>query len=319
MENSRLKYIFMLFLAVTFLLPNNSFGQEEKKVKKKVVIVKKTIDKDGNEKVEKIIKEGEDIDIDKLVKSVEDEKGNVEVDVEVTMEEVKEKDLDEKEVSVMVEGNQVKIINGDEVEIIQIEEGDGTQEIKTPDGKHIIIKRNSSEGEDLNVGEMLEDVNIDVTKDGQKEIRIIKKEGSGPNEEDAFFGVMIDPSIEGTELLNVVDGSPAQKAGLQRGDILRSINGQEINSFEELIKKLSQFKPEETIEISYDRNQKSNKVKTKLVRRGNVAGNKKMIWKTDDGEEIEIDDDHKLHFHRKNEKSKVKKEKIIIKKKIKKE
>ena len=272
MENSKLKYVFMLFLAVTFLLPNNSFGQEEKKVKKKVVIVKKTIDKDGNEKVEKIIKEGEDIDIDKLVKSVEDEKGDVEIDVEVTMEgeEVKEKDLDEKEVSVTVEDNEVKITSGDKVEVIQIEEGDGTQEIKTPDGKHIIIKRNSTEGENMNVGELLEDVNVDITKDGQKEIRIIRKEGPVPNEEDAFFGVMIDPSIEGMELLNVVDGSPAQKAGLQGGDILHSINGQEIKSFEELTKILSQFSPGETIEIIFNRNQKSNKVKTKFVRRGDV-------------------------------------------------
>ena len=312
MKSINFKCGLMLILGIVFLLPNHTFAQDDKKTKKKVVIIKKTIDKDGNEKVEKIIKEGENIDIDELIKSAENEKGNVEVDVEVTMdgEESIQKSGDDKEIKVTVDGNQVKIMDGDQVEIIEINEQDGTQEIKTKNGKHIVIKKQSGDGEDIDMEELMEHVEVNMMDEGTTEIRIVRKEGPAPDENGAFFGVMIDPSTEGVELLDVVKDSPAQRAGLQRGDRLRSINGKAIKSYEELTEMLSQFKPEDTIEILYDRGQKSNKVNAKLVRRGDVDASKKTIWKTEDGKEIEIDN---------GKDGKVKKEKIIIKKKIKKE
>jgi len=83
MKLLNLKYALTFLLVGVFLVPNYTFAQD-KKGQKKVVIIKKTIDKDGNETVEKIIEEGEDIDVDELIKSAKNEKGNVEVNIEVT-------------------------------------------------------------------------------------------------------------------------------------------------------------------------------------------------------------------------------------------
>ena len=291
MKLSKLKYGLILLFAGVFLFPNNIFAQDDKKVMKEVIITKKTIDKDGNEKVEKIITKGEDVDVDALIKSAENEKGNVEIDVEVTMvgDALKQKDADKKEVTVEVNGDEIKIMNDGNIEIIKIEETDGTQEIKTDDGKHIIVKRLSAgEGEDLDIGEMMEEVNIEVTENGEQQIRIIKMGGPEPDENSAFLGVMIDQSKEGVVLSDVVEGSPAQKAGLQKGDILINLDGTKITSYKVLTDFLSKKKVSDSMVVVYKRGQETDKVKVVLARRGDVDG-------------------------------KVKKEKVTIKKKIKKE
>lgn len=293
MQVTKLKYVLMLLLMSTFLFPNNTFAQDDKKVNKKVVIIKKTIDKDGKEQIEKIINEGEDVDIDALIKSAENEDGNVEIEVEVTTDgdDAKQKNKTEKTVSVTVDGDQVKILDGENVEVIEIQGEDGTQEIKTEDGKHIIIKRLSAdEGEDLNVDEMLEEVNIEVDEDGNQQIRIVKMGGPKPNEDDAFFGVLIDPSIDAVTLLDVVKGSPAQKAGLRKGDVIQNISGTEINSYRDLTDFLSKKKPADIMSVLITREQTSRKVSVVLERRGDVEGA-----------------------------DKIKKEKVIIKKRIKQE
>ena len=54
MNHSKIQITWILLLLGCFIVPNTSFAQAEKKEKKQVVIVKKTIDKDGNEVVEKL-------------------------------------------------------------------------------------------------------------------------------------------------------------------------------------------------------------------------------------------------------------------------
>ena len=285
MKLSSSQYGLILFLVSAFLFPNNTFAQDDKKGNKKVVIIKKTIDKDGNEKIEKIIEEGKDIDVDALIKSAENEKGNVEIDVEVTAEgdDAKSNDADKKEVTVEVNGDEVKIMDGGNVEIINIKGEVGTQEIKTDDGKHIIVKRLSGEeGKDLDIGEMLEEVNIEMTENGAQKIRIIKTDGPAPDENSAFLGVMIDQSKEGVVVSDVVEGSPAQKAGLQKGDILVDIDGTKITSYKVLTDLLSEKKASEPIVAIYKRGQETNKVRVMLARRGDVDGEvekKKVIIK----------------------------------------
>jgi len=182
----------------------------------------------------------------------------------------------------------------------------------------------SVDDENMDIEEIIKSVDIDVMEDGNKVIRIVSKKGPTPDENGAFLGVLIDSDEGVLKIDGTVEGSPAQKAGLQKGDGIHLINGNKIQSYEKLIEILSQFKPGETIEILYSRDQKYNKVQATLVRRGDVVGTEKMIWKTEDGEEIEINEAKEMHFHGKDKDGKdkdgkVKKEKIIIKKKIKKE
>lgn len=308
MNHSKIQFSWILLLLGCFIFPNNSWSQTETKEKKQVVIVKKTIDKDGNEVVEKIIKEGkeaEDFDVAKYLEHEEGDAANVNVQVRV-MKEGKEKSKEEeREIEVTVTGDDVVIMEGEEKTVIKIDGDAEKKEITTEDGKHIIIMK--SDG--ANTFEF-EDVDVEVDEEGHQEIRIMKtRKGNG-----AFFGVMIDPSAEGMELLDVVKDSPAEKAGLQKGDILQSINEHQLSTYEELTNALSNYKPGDSIVVMYRRDGQVNKAQANLADAKDLPMEEKMIWKTDDGEVIEIEEGQKIHFEEKTEEGKKVKKKIIIKK-----
>lgn len=62
-----------------------------------------------------------------------------------------------------------------------------------------------------------------------------------------------------TTTLEILDNTPAAKANLQTGDIVKSINGKEVNSWNEFTKIISSSKGEE-LSIAVDRNNKTVKV-----------------------------------------------------------
>lgn len=299
----------ILFLLGGLIFPNNVFAQQ-KKSSKKIVIVKKTVDENGNETVEKIIKEGDDAaDFDVAEYLEKEDSGNVEINVEVQTEGLEKKKELEKEIEVVVK-NETVIINGDgEKVILKIDDTD-RQEITTEDGKHIIILK--KEGDDVDVNELLEGMDIEIEEDGnegKKEIRIMKmKKGNG-----AFFGVMIDPTAEGMELLDVVKGSPAEEIGMKKGDVFEAINGKKIHSYEQLTNILSKYHSGETIEVTYKSNGESKTKKVELADSKDMPMQEKMIWKTDGGEEIELHEDHEIHSEGEGKKKKIIKKKIIIK------
>lgn len=311
MNHSKIQITWVLLLLGCFIFPNSSFAQSEKKEKKQVVIVKKTIDKDGNEVVEKIIKEGkeaEEFDVAKYLNEGENGAANVNIDIRVTKEGEKKSAGEEREIEVTVDGDNVFIMEGDEKTIIKIDSDVEKKEITTEDGKHIIIMKSEGDGE--NTFEF-EDLDIKMDGEGHKEIRIMKtRKGNG-----AFFGVMIDPTAEGMELLDVVKDSPAEKAGLKKGDILQSVNEHQVSTYEELTKALSSYKPGDSIVVMYKRDGQVNKVQANLTDSKDIPSSKKMIWKTNDGEIIEIKEGQVMQFHEEGtDGAKKIKKKIIIKK-----
>ncbi|MFT6320988.1 MAG: hypothetical protein ACJAT4_001917 [Granulosicoccus sp.] len=312
MNFSKIQITWILLLLGCFIIPNSSFSQTETKEKKQIVIVKKTIGKDGNEVVEKIVKEGkeaEDFDVAKYLK--EDELGatNVNVEVRVTKEGKEKPTGEEREVEVTVTGDNIVIMEGDEKIVIKIDGDETKKEIITEDGKHIIIMK--SEDGDENTFEFLENIDVEMDGDKKTEIRIMKnRKGNG-----AFFGVMIDPTAEGMELLDVVKDSPAEKAGLKKGDILQSVNEHQISTYEELTKALSNYKAGDSIVVMYRRDGQVNKVQANLADSKDIPSNNKMIWKTDDGKVIEMKEGQEMHFEEEGtDGAKKIKKKIIIKK-----
>ncbi|MFK7773665.1 MAG: PDZ domain-containing protein [Saprospiraceae bacterium] len=310
MNRSRIQISWILLLLGCFILPNNSLAQTETKEEKQVVIVKKTIDKDGNEVVEKIVKEGkeaEDFDVAKYLKDDENGATNVNVEVRVIKEGEEKSAGEEREIEVTVTGDDVVIMEGDEKTIIKIDGDTKKKEITTEDGKHIIIMK--SEGGDENTFEFLEDIDVKMDGDKKTEIRIMKtRKGNS-----AFFGVMIDPSAEGMELLDVVKDSPAEKAGLKKGDILQSVNEHQVSTYDKLTKALSNYKPGDSIVVMYKRDGQVNKVQANLANSKDVPSSNKTIWKTDDGKVIEIKEGQEMHFEEEGTDG-AKKNKIIIKK-----
>ena len=64
------------------------------------------------------------------------------------------------------------------------------------------------------------------------------------------FGV---PAGRGIVITHVAEGSPAAKAGLRVGDVLRTINGEEVGSVRSLRAQLGVLRTGETVEISFER------------------------------------------------------------------
>ncbi len=312
MNHSKIQITWVLLLLGCCIFPNSSFAQTETKEKKQVVIVKKTIDKDGNEVVEKIIKEGkeaEDFDVAKYLKDDEHGATNVNVEVRVAKKGEEKTSGEEREIEVIVTGDDVVIMEGDEKTIIKIDGDAEKKEITTEDGKHIIIMK--SEGGEKDAFEILEDIDVEMDGDKRTEIRIIKtRKGNG-----AFFGVMLDPTAEGMELLDVTKDSPAEKAGLKKGDILRSINEHQVSTYEELTQALSNYKAGDSIVVMYKRDGQINKVQAKLADAKDAPMAEKTIWKTNDGKIIQIKEGQEMHIEEeRTDGTKKIKKKIIIKK-----
>jgi len=62
----------------------------------------------------------------------------------------------------------------------------------------------------------------------------------------------------------VVAGSPADKAGLKRGDVIVKVDGQDVNEGSSLATRLNQFKPGDEVELTLLRDKKEQKVKVTL-------------------------------------------------------
>jgi serine protease Do len=88
--------------------------------------------------------------------------------------------------------------------------------------------------------------------------------GVGPGEGNA--------EVEGVEVGQIVPGSPAEKAGLQPGDILYEFDGAKITQFDELRQKIAEKKPGDEVVVKVKRKDdgvwRDKEFKVKLEERG---------------------------------------------------
>lgn len=80
----------------------------------------------------------------------------------------------------------------------------------------------------------------------------------------ALLGVFSEKDEKGAKITDVVEGSPAQKAGLKKGDIITRIEDKTITDPASLSEAVRSFKPEQEVEISYLRNKKKKTTKVVL-------------------------------------------------------
>jgi len=80
---------------------------------------------------------------------------------------------------------------------------------------------------------------------------------------DEFWSYLDKQKLFPVDLMvgSIVMDSPADKAGIKQGDIIQSLNGQQIKGFEELRQIVQKTKEQETIEISFFRSAKIETVK----------------------------------------------------------
>jgi membrane-associated protease RseP (regulator of RpoE activity) len=73
-------------------------------------------------------------------------------------------------------------------------------------------------------------------------------------EAQAFLGVVFDAqNPDAAIVIAVSEGSPAEQAGLQRGDIIVALNGQEVRSYRDAIGVISSMRPGDRLGIEYSR------------------------------------------------------------------
>ena len=80
----------------------------------------------------------------------------------------------------------------------------------------------------------------------------------------AFLGVVTTQNEQGVQIESVSKGSAAEIAGLEKGDIILSINKNKINSPAALSKEISDKKPNEKIQIAFLRDGKEKKCEAVL-------------------------------------------------------
>lgn len=147
----KIRILTTLAFLLCFGLVNISAQEETPKEQKKIVIVKKTVDKDGNETIEKIVKEGAEADI-----FIEEHK---DVDMEGGKKEIK--------VRVKKAGDGENIWISDDNEVIDLE------------GNKFELRTNgSADGENIQ-----RKIKI-VTKDGNGEGDVIEWDGDGEMPDD---------------------------------------------------------------------------------------------------------------------------------------
>jgi len=80
------------------------------------------------------------------------------------------------------------------------------------------------------------------------------------------------PDTRGALVLTVVDGGPADRAGIRPGDVLTALDGKEIASPEDLLAELRGKSPDQAVNVAYRRGTESKEAKVTLAARPAAEG-----------------------------------------------
>ncbi|MFK7772132.1 MAG: PDZ domain-containing protein [Saprospiraceae bacterium] len=133
----------------------------------------------------------------------------------------------------------------------------------------LIIQKNNGEEKVVKNFDDLDNILIefDVKQDDKEKIEEFMYAGNKHSK--PFLGVYSSENSNGNGIVldGVVQNSSAKKAGLQRGDIITSINGNAINSVSELRTELKNHKVGDAINIAYTRNDSPAQMEVVLGRK----------------------------------------------------
>ncbi len=251
-------YITILLFAFISAFGINQLSAQESESKTKVVVVEKTIDKDGNVKVKKTIKEGKEAKayLNKTEKEIE-------IHEKAEKTEYKDKDVKVK--------NHIKIVttgDGGEENVFEWK-GDGDipeemtaiMEKATMKEEKVFVELDNNSKTKVIVkildGDDEEEIIIDLDNEGEiheiidvddiEFVNVVKRD----NNRKAQLGVIIEDSKDGVLINEIIEGSAAEKAGLKSGDIIQKINNIEITDIQSLVDSIKDRDPSESIDVVY--------------------------------------------------------------------
>ena len=95
-----------------------------------------------------------------------------------------------------------------------------------------------------------------------------------PEENKALLGVATEKDEKGARIVEINPGTPAEKCGLQKDDIITAINGYNISNPENLYNEVGKYQPEDKIKIDYLRNGEAKTTNAKLA--PNLSAERRM-------------------------------------------
>ena len=113
-----------------------------------------------------------------------------------------------------------------------------------------------------------------VEKEGHKVV-MIEKDG---NINKAQLGVMIENGDGGVLVNGFAEGSPAEAAGLIKGDVISMVNGKQVSTIQSLVTMIGEHKAGDKIEVSYIRGDLEKQVEVTLAARS-PSKFRKFNWK----------------------------------------
>lgn len=212
-----------LLAVVLFLSPNLVVAQQNNGADdNKVIVITKTVDDDGNVTIErKTLSKGSNLE------------QNLE---ELNLESVDGKDVELRILSDHPDGGDLQIEKSTDDETIFF--------FRHAENLDREMKQLNDELRSLRIAIDPEDVNWKISCDANA-IKMSDK---------ALLGIYPESHPEGGVLVTgVVNGSGAESAGLQKGDIITALNGTSLTSKADLTQAMAALKPGETVSVAYIR------------------------------------------------------------------
>lgn len=198
--------------------------------KTEVVVIKKMVDDNGNETVEKKVFSGDDLTEEELDKLIEDETGS-EVDVNIWKSdkgETIELSIDDTENMLFIEDDSIEdFLKEKGLSMDDIAEMNVNVESEMKDGKEIFKKTISVLTTD-GTKHKFETEEADMDLHGSHEMKMMSSHKPK-------LGIMVGESDNGVLVEDVIADSPAHTAGLKSDDVIYAVGETNVNSVEELL------------------------------------------------------------------------------------
>lgn len=98
------------------------------------------------------------------------------------------------------------------------------------------------------------------------------QQNNGPSPDQPVMGVQLADSDKGVRIEGVVPKSPAEKAGLKPGDVVKKINDKKVDSTEDMIKLVKNFKAGDEVSLNYHRDGEAQSAKVTLTSFRELSG-----------------------------------------------
>ena len=152
----------------------------------------------------------------------------------------------------------------------------------TGKSKMIRVEKGKKAPEKVIIQEFSEEA--DPNENGMESDDILDMVSPTPQANKAFLGVISEENEKGAKINTVSEGSPAEKTGLKKDDIITKVNDKKIDGPKSLYEAIGAFKPEDKVTISYIRDGKEQKTTTTLAKNKTLTAPKAFSFSFPEGQ-----------------------------------